>query len=134
MTRDEALAILGVLVAEYGDQIPEARAALVLEELARFDPEVGLEAARRMIRAERWFSTAALVGLLELVAYERERALEEAGVPDPVPARPLPPVPEDLLSAEEIAERARELRRRLAGKGPVGELVADALERELTDG
>lgn len=136
MTRDEATAALALLVAEYGDQIPEARAALVLEELLRFDPEVGIEAARRMVRSERWFSTAALVGLLELVAYERARERELSRNPDraPGPMRALPPVPADLLSPEEIAARARELRRRLAGKGAMGELVAGALEREAADG
>lgn len=140
MTRDEATAALALLVAEYGDQIPEARAALVLEELLRFDPEVGIEAARRMVRSERWFSTAALVGLLELVAYERERERERerelSPNPDRAPCsmRALPPVPADLLSPEEIAARARELRRRLAGKGAMGELVAGALQREAADG
>lgn len=136
MTRDEATAALALLVAEYGDQIPEARAALVLEELLRFDPEVGIEAARRMVRSERWFSTAALVGLLELVAYERERERELSPNPDRAPGsmRALPPVPADLLSPEEIAARARELRRRLAGKGAMGELVAGALQREAADG
>jgi hypothetical protein len=72
VSRDEALAILGVLVAEYGEQIPEARATLVLEELARWDAAIGAEAARRMIRRDQWFSLARLVAWYEAVAFELE--------------------------------------------------------------